>query len=682
MKKNEMSAWALIFAATFSGSLMSLALSGCHPATVAQADSPELALVSTETASAEVQEFKKPEAILEAGDSWPQWGGTRLRNNTPNVTGLTDMWDIGNFDRKTGEWDKESSENIRWVSQLGSQTYGNPVISDGKVFVGTNNGAGYLDRYPSTVDLGCLLAFDEVNGDFLWQHSSEKLITGRVHDWPLQGVCSASMVEGDRLWFVTSRGEVRCLDTEGFLDGEDDGPVVNEPANVAQIMNAGPGAKAYEATMAALTKGALSDEAKQTLEEAGEPLDGDAEVKTISEGKVWTLMGKFAGVDRVITVKAIGPRLMFIKTLGTSDQRDADTVWVYNMMEELGVSQHNMASCSVTGYGDLLFVNTSNGIDESHINLPAPDAPSFICMDKHTAEVYWTNDSPGNNLVHGQWSSPAVAEFGGVPQALFAGGDGYIYSFKADKGIDGKPELLWKFDCNPKESVWKLGGKGTRNNIIATPVAYDGHVYVAVGQDPEHGEGEGHLWCIDPTMRGDVSPELAVKIEDDGTRTPIPHRRIQAVIPKNGEAAVDNPNSAVVWHYSMADQNADGEFDFEEEMHRSCGTVAIKDDILYIADFAGLVHCLDAKPSEEGKPIVYFTYDMFAQSWGSPLIADGRVYFGDEDGDVAIFEFGPKNNEPVDEINMGTSVYSTPVAANSTVYISTKDKLFAIGRSK
>ncbi len=60
----------------------------------------------------------------------------------------------------------------------------------------------------------------------------------------------------------------------------------------------------------------------------------------------------------------------------------------------------------------------------------------------------------------------------------------------------------------PKTTKWVLGGEGTRNNLIATPVAYDGLVYIAVGQDPEHGEGEGHLWCIDPTKRGDISPTL------------------------------------------------------------------------------------------------------------------------------------------------------------------------------
>ncbi len=440
---------------------------------------------------------------------WPQWGGSSPRNNTPNAEGIPSEWEIGTIDRRSGDWSREGSQNIKWVAQVGSQTYGNPVVAGGRVFVGTNNGAGYLARYPATVDLGCLVCFRESDGEFLWQHSSEKLPTGRVHDWPLQGICCAPLVEQDRLWFVSSRGEVLCLDMEGFHDDENDGPVQDEPV-------------------------VAKDE--------------------------------------------------------------ADVVWRFNMMQELGVSQHNMAACSVTSWGDLLLVNTSNGVDESHLNLPAPIAPSFICLDKRTGKLHWADDSPGENILHGQWSSPAVGELGGVPQAIFGAGDGWVYSFRCDEGKEGKPELLWRFDANPKESKWILGGRGTRNNIIATPVIYAGRVYVAVGQDPEHGEGVGHLWCIDPTRRGDVSPELAVRVDDRST--PIPHRRLQAVEPEKGEIAIDNPNSAVIWHYDRFDQNGDGEFDFEEIMHRSCGTVAIKDDLLYISDFSGLFHCLDAKTGQ------------------------------------------------------------------------------------
>jgi len=628
--------------------------------------------VSALTAS--IGDVDDPSIVQTAGGDWPQWGGTRLRNNAPDVTGLPAQWKPGKFDRRTGDWDKSTSKNIRWVSNLGSQTYGNPVIADGRVYVGTNNGSGHIARYPSNTDLGCLLCFDEKTGELLWQHSSEKLITGRVHDWPLQGICCSPLVEGERLWFVTSRGEVRCLDTKGFHDDEDSGSVINEPARVADLEVANPD---YKDTLAKLDEGSVSDALKALLEKHGEPTSDEVVVETVEAGKTWKLIGTFAGTKRTFNARVAGPRLSVFKTLSIADKKEADVLWVYNMMETLGSSQHNMAACSVTAYGDLLFVNTSNGQDESHINLPAPNAPSFFCMNKNTGEVYWTNKSPGENILHGQWSSPAIAEIGGVPQAIFAGGDGILYSFRADMGEDGKPELLWQFDCNPKETIWILGGEGTRNNVIATPVIYKDLVYIAVGQDPEHGEGEGHLWCIDPTKRGDISPQLAMKVEE-GNRVPIPHKRVQAVEPKLGEVAVDNSNSGVVWHYAVADQNEDGEIDFEETMHRTIGTVAIKDDLLYVTDLSGVVHCLDTEGDGEGKAKVHFTYDMLAQSWGSPLIADGRVFLGDEDGDIAIFELGAENKEPIDEINMGTSIYSTPVAANSTIFISTKDKLFAI----
>lgn len=536
----------------------------------------------TNEAAPETLSVKPQDPQIRAGD-WNQWGGSPARNNTPEGTNVPVEWNIGEFDSKTGKWLKDTSEGIKWVAALGSQSYGNPVVANGKVYVGTNNGNGYLKRYPANVDLGCLLCFDEKDGTFLWQHSSEKLPTGRVHDWPLQGICCAPLVEGDRLWFVTSRGEVACLDTEGFHDGKNNGPFTSEP---------------------------------------------------------------------------------------NENKDEADVIWYLDMMNELAVSQHNMCSCSVTAIGDVLFVCTSNGVDESHINLPAPNAPSFIAVNKNTGKVLWTDASPGNNILHGQWSSPCFAVLGGVPQVVFAGGDGWLYSFHGTSWAEGKPELLWKFDANPKESKYILGGRGTRNEIIATPVAYDDKIYLAVGQDPEHGEGIGHLWCIDPTKRGDISEQLAFKLPD--TMQPIPHRRLQAVIPEDGEVARDNPNSGVIWHYSEYDLDGNGKIDFEETMHRTIGTVTIKDDLLFLADFSGLFHCVDAKT---GKP--YWTHDLFAACWGSALVVDGKVYIGDEEGKVTVFNCA-KEKEILAENDMGNAVYSTPVYANGVLYIANKTHLFAI----
>jgi outer membrane protein assembly factor BamB len=111
---------------------------------------------------------------------------------------------------------------VKWVAKLGTQTYGNPVVAGGQVYVGTNN---ERPRDPKqTGDRGVLMCFRESDGKFLWQHTNEKLAAGRALDWPFQGVCSSPLVEGDRLYYVTNRCELVCLDAKG--DGKGNAKVI------------------------------------------------------------------------------------------------------------------------------------------------------------------------------------------------------------------------------------------------------------------------------------------------------------------------------------------------------------------------------------------------------------------------------------------------------------------------
>jgi outer membrane protein assembly factor BamB len=126
---------------------------------------------------------------------WAMWGGAPDRNMVSATQGITLDFDL-------------EEKRLLWTANLGSQTYGNPIYAGGKVLVGSNNGAGYRPKYPAAKDMGVLLCFDATDGKFLWQLSREKMPSGRVNDWPLQGICSAPIVEGDRLWIVTNRCEV------------------------------------------------------------------------------------------------------------------------------------------------------------------------------------------------------------------------------------------------------------------------------------------------------------------------------------------------------------------------------------------------------------------------------------------------------------------------------------------
>ncbi|MFQ5490984.1 MAG: PQQ-binding-like beta-propeller repeat protein [Phycisphaerae bacterium] len=449
---------------------------------------------------------------------WPMWGGSADRNMVSDEKGIP------------AQWDAKTKKNIKWIAPLGSQTYGNPVIVKGKIFIGTNNGAELRPNIKG--DKGIILCLEEKTGKLLWQATHDKLPTGRVNDWPEQGICSSPAVDGDRIYYVSNRAELVCADSEGFLDGQNDGPFKDE---------------------------------KYT------------------------------------------------------DKQDGDFVWILDMIEELGSFPHNLATSSPVIGGDLVFLLTSNGVDEGHLNLPVVDAPSFIAVNKKTGEIVWESDLPGEHILHGQWSSPAYGVIGGVPQVIMPGGDGICYSFEPKTG-----KLLWKFDLNPKGSKWELGGRGTKNNIIATPVIHNDRVYLCVGQDPEHGEGVGHLYAIDGTKRGDLS------------------------------------ETGKIWHVGG------------EDFHRSMSTVAIADGLCYAADLSGFVYCLDANTGKR-----YWRYDTMSALWGSPFVVDGKVLIGDEEGEVAVLKHGKELKELAVH-DMLNAVYTTPVVANGTLYITNRRALFAI----
>jgi outer membrane protein assembly factor BamB len=375
-----------------------------------------------------------------------------------------------------------------------------------------------------------------------------------------------------------------------------------------------------------------------------------------------------------------------------AEATDADIIWEYDMIRELNVFPHNMSNCSPLVVGDRIFVCTSNGVDESHINIPSPDAPTLICLDRHTGKLLWKDNSPGKNIMHGQWSNPTYAA-APVPQVIHGQGDGWLRSFDPATG-----KLLWKFDCNTKGAMYELGGTGEKSDFIAMPVVHDGRVYIGTGQDPEHSTGIAHLWCVDlkkavelgaKAADRDVSRDLLVRMEKQ---------------PDGTEKAITKPNpaSAVVWVYGGEDdrQWAPREFRFG----RTMSTVAVVDDVVYAAELYGILHCLNANTGE-----LYWQYDAKASIWGSPYYVDGKVLLATESGDLFVFRHhlkpeiidplgGAANNQRdakkqrqaarqrvekaylVAKIEMPAAIRSTPIVVNGVLYVMTENALYAIGK--
>jgi outer membrane protein assembly factor BamB len=252
--------------------------------------------------------------------------------------------------------------------------------------------------------------------------------------------------------------------------------------------------------------------------------------------------------------------------------------------------------------------------------------------------------------MHGQWSSPAYAVVRGEAQVIFPGGDGWVYAFRPTTG-----QLLWKFDANPKDALYALGGRGTRSDFVTLPVVHENRLYIGLGQDPEHDSGVGHFWCIDLVKAtnngGDVSPESPVA--------------------RRGEQARPNPKSAAAWHFGgMRKKPGDDERDYF--FGRTMSSPAVVGGLVYIAELEGILHCLDAATGEE-----YWQHDMEAPTWSSAYYADGKVFLGNDKNKVLIFAHG-KAKKLLAVRDMGGKVRMTPVVADDVLYVMTDSKLYAI----
>ncbi|MCR9246912.1 MAG: PQQ-binding-like beta-propeller repeat protein [bacterium] len=487
-----------------------------------------------------------------AAQEWPMWGRDATRNMVSRVTGIPAEFEPGQFKGDSEDIDPETTKNVKWVAKLGSQSYGNPTVSGGRVYVGTNNDVPRDPRFQG--DRSCVYCLDEQTGELIWQLNVPKLGTGKVSDWEFLGICSSPAIEGDRVYLVTNRCEVMCLDAKGLHDGND---------------------------------GPFKDEAKYYPDNGKPPV----EVK----------------------------------------KTDADIIWKLNMIDECGVFPHNITSCSVMIVGDQIWTSTSNGVDYGHVETPAPNAPSLIVVDKKTGKLLGEEASGlGERIFHSNWSSPAWLETPDTKLAIFGGPDGVLYAFDPTPAPDEDGfkilKKAWEYDCNPKRYRVKDDGTPRKyatskgpSEVLATPVVHDGRVFVAIGQDPEHGEGVGNLVCVDSKGK-------------------------------------------LVWSY--------------DKIHRSLSTLSVWNGMVFVADYSGYLYCFDAATGK-----LHWQYDTSAHIWGSTLVVDGRVYVGIEDGFLvsapATKEFDKKT---VKEIDFGVPIYSSPIAANGTLYLATHTHLYAIAK--
>jgi outer membrane protein assembly factor BamB len=314
------------------------------------------------------------------------------------------------------------------------------------------------------------------------------------------------------------------------------------------------------------------------------------------------------------------------------DRNRSTVLWRYNFITELGVVPHDVCGSTPLIVGDLVMACTSNGLDDHHDKVPAPRAPTLVALDKETGRLVARDEERiGERLLHCNWSSPSAGVVDGRTLVFFGGGDGILYAFELPSlSRDGGVQTLkkvWSYDGNPpgyrmRDGVpvphstdRKLRTDGP-SEIIGTPVFSGGRVYVAIGQSPLYGQGQGCLSCVDAAT------------------------------------------GKKVWDSTLVE--------------RTLATPALADGLLYMVDLTGNAHCFDAATGER-----CWVHPLGAKTWcASPFVADGKVYVSTESSILWTLRAGRKL-EVLSRTRWKTPPI-TPTAADGVLYLPTQRSLLAI----
>ncbi len=443
-----------------------------------------------------------------------------------------------------------------WEVRTGTHQYTTPTIDRGRLYVGVNDAA--LDRpHVKPTGGGVLMCLEQATGKLIWRMHTPRNFGGKVppyhyNHWSC-GFCSGPVVDGERVYVIGGRGEVLCLDRQGLRNGND-GPFIDELA----------------------------------------------------------YMGAADGAELLPT--------------------DGDVIWRFDFLEQLDVFPHDVCGSTLLLDGDFLYANTSNGQDNRHRDVPRPLAPTLVVLHKDTGVlVAQDGEKIGERMLHGHWSSPSLGVVDGRKLIYFGGGDGVLYAFHppAAPSPDGSVQRLkkaWSYDCNPAHyrmndgrpvpySRYNRKSPLGPSEIIGTPVFHSGRVYVAIGQSPVHGEGQGRLCCVDAA---------------------------------SGEE---------VWAST--------------DVERTLATVSIADGLLYIMDYSGNLHCFDADTGTR-----HWVHDLGSNVWAaSTFVADGKVYACTHKKTLWVLRAG-KKKQVLSRTRLG-AVATTPTAVDGVLYLPTQNRLTA-----
>ena len=258
----------------------------------------------------------------------------------------------------------------------------------------------------------------------------------------------------------------------------------------------------------------------------------------------------------------------------------------------------------------IAFVSSSWG---SH----APPFMRYYAFDKRTGEVRWVSAPGGRFTNPNVYSTPVVANINGERLLISGNADGGVYAMKVRTG-----EKVWQY---------KFSKRGLHSSVIV-----DGNiVFAAHGEENFDTPVMGRVVAIDATGKGDITKTHEIwridGMEVGFTSLLLNDGRLYFVDNSANLFAVDAKTGKEIWDINL-------------------GTVGKAspvwaDNKIFYPEVNGRFRILEPG-QEECKILDSENLTMpdgrYAELYGSPAVAYGRVYFASEEG---VYCLGNKNTK-------------------------------------
>jgi len=286
-------------------------------------------------------------------------------------------------------------------------------------------------------------------------------------------------------------------------------------------------------------------------------------------------------------------------------------------------------------------------------------SPYNACLDPETGDVIWQRTDFVCNHFRGPGSSPLL--YKGLLYLNFDGSDEqYVVALDKQTG-----ETVWRTDRTVEfddldEDTGKPERDGDWRKAYSTPVI--AHVD---GRDVLISLGSMALYAYEPKTGKELWRVEFIGSHSGACRPVIQHGLIYAPIGAGGELWAIRPGgTGVVTDTHVAWKR-------ERAVPRRPSVLVIG-DLMFMVDDSGVAACADAHTGEE-----VWRKRLGGNFSASPIHADGRIYYFDEDGQATVVKASREfESLAVNELKNG--FMASPAVSGDALYLRTRTHMYRI----